>query len=127
MSSTSNEMHAGTRIRAAATALTVALGCACGAAPQATGVGGDEGTVTFAEHVAPIVSHNCTSCHRPVEVAPFPLMSYRDGQKRPSSTVRTGPSWPRRPSSSGAEPMRKRPAGTTTISGPSPPDLSLSR
>jgi hypothetical protein len=34
--------------------------------------------VTFSEHVAPIVFANCTSCHRPGEAAPFPLMSYRD-------------------------------------------------
>ena len=39
-------------------------------------------SVTFSEHIAPIVYNNCTSCHRPNEAAPFSLMSYRDVQKR---------------------------------------------
>jgi len=39
-------------------------------------------TVTFSEHIAPIIFNNCTSCHRPGEAAPFKLMSYRDVQKR---------------------------------------------
>ena len=34
--------------------------------------------VTFSRDVAPIVFRNCTYCHRPGEVAPFPLTSYRD-------------------------------------------------
>lgn len=38
--------------------------------------------VTFTEHVAPIIFHNCTSCHRAGEGAPFELASYRDVQKR---------------------------------------------
>ncbi len=37
---------------------------------------------TFTEHVAPIIFENCTSCHRKGEVAPFPLVTYRDVQKR---------------------------------------------
>ena len=40
------------------------------------------GTITFSEHIAPIVFENCSSCHRPKEAAPFSLMSYRDVQKR---------------------------------------------
>jgi len=34
--------------------------------------------VTFAEHVAPIVFKNCTSCHRPGEAAPFALQTYEE-------------------------------------------------
>ena len=33
---------------------------------------------TFARDVAPIVFAKCGSCHRPGEVAPMPLLSYRD-------------------------------------------------
>src|SRR5688572_441073 len=33
---------------------------------------------TFARDVAPIVFNKCASCHRPGEVAPMPLLSYRD-------------------------------------------------
>ena len=40
------------------------------------------GTITFSEHIAPIVFENCSSCHRPNEAAPFSLMRYRDVQKR---------------------------------------------
>ena len=38
--------------------------------------------VTFTEHIAPIVFNNCTSCHRPGEIGPFQLMTYRDVSKR---------------------------------------------
>jgi hypothetical protein len=39
-------------------------------------------TITFSEHIAPIVYANCVTCHRPGEVAPFPLISYEDVSKR---------------------------------------------
>lgn len=39
-------------------------------------------TITFSEHIAPIVFSNCSSCHRPNEAAPFSLLNYRDVQKR---------------------------------------------
>ena len=42
----------------------------------------DERPVTFARDVAPILWKNCASCHRPGEVAPFPLLTYRDAAKR---------------------------------------------
>ncbi len=35
-------------------------------------------TVTFNEHIAPIIYNNCSKCHHTGEVAPFPLMSYDD-------------------------------------------------
>jgi hypothetical protein len=38
--------------------------------------------VTFTKHVAPIVFANCAGCHRPGEVAPFPLLNYDDVKKR---------------------------------------------
>jgi mono/diheme cytochrome c family protein len=38
--------------------------------------------VTFTEHVAPIVFGHCAGCHRPGEVAPFPLLGYADVKKR---------------------------------------------
>ncbi len=37
--------------------------------------------VTFAEHIAPLVFKNCTTCHRPGQVAPFSLMNYADTRK----------------------------------------------
>jgi tetratricopeptide (TPR) repeat protein len=38
--------------------------------------------VTFNKDVAPIIFKHCASCHRPGEVAPFPLLSYEDVKKR---------------------------------------------
>jgi uncharacterized protein (TIGR03437 family) len=35
-------------------------------------------TVTYNEHIAPIIYGNCTKCHRPGQVAPFSLMSFED-------------------------------------------------
>jgi hypothetical protein len=39
-------------------------------------------TPTFNQDIAPILHKNCASCHRPGEVAPFPLLSYQDAAKR---------------------------------------------
>ena len=36
--------------------------------------------VTFAKDVAPILFTNCAYCHRPGEVAPFSLLSYKDAR-----------------------------------------------
>ena len=35
-------------------------------------------TVTFSEHIAPIIFANCSTCHRPGQVAPFSLLTYTD-------------------------------------------------
>src|SRR5579875_1866309 len=37
---------------------------------------------TFSHDIAPIMYQNCTTCHRPGQIAPFPLVSYGDAQKR---------------------------------------------
>jgi peroxiredoxin len=41
-------------------------------------------TPTFSQHVAPILLRSCAQCHRPGEVAPFSLLTYRDAAKRGS-------------------------------------------
>lgn len=41
-----------------------------------------KGSVTWSKQIAPIVFNNCSNCHRPGEVAPFPLMNYADAKKR---------------------------------------------
>ena len=38
--------------------------------------------VTFTKDVAPILFTQCVTCHRPGEVAPFSLTSYKDAKKR---------------------------------------------
>lgn len=37
-----------------------------------------EAPITYAKHIAPIMQEYCQPCHRPGEVAPFSLMTYRD-------------------------------------------------
>ena len=37
---------------------------------------------TYNRDVAPILYQNCAVCHRPGEVAPFPLLTYQDAAKR---------------------------------------------
>lgn len=52
-------------------------------APAVAGeVGKGKEAVTYNKDVAPLVYRNCSSCHRPGEVAPFSLLSYRDVSKR---------------------------------------------
>jgi hypothetical protein len=36
------------------------------------------GEVTYSKHIAPIFQARCAECHRPGEIAPFPLLSYDD-------------------------------------------------
>jgi hypothetical protein len=40
------------------------------------------GSITFSEHVAPLIFRNCTSCHRQGESAPFALTSYAEVRPR---------------------------------------------
>ena len=40
------------------------------------------GPITYSEHVAPILARRCVSCHRPGEVGPFSLQTYRDVARR---------------------------------------------
>ena len=58
----------------------------------------DRREVTFAKDVAPILYKNCTYCHRPGEVAPFSLMSYKDARPwgraiKNAVTKRAMPPW----------------------------------
>lgn len=41
-----------------------------------------EGAPTFSKDIAPILFQNCSSCHRPGQVAPFSLLTYQDAAKR---------------------------------------------
>src|SRR5260370_20647149 len=35
-------------------------------------------TVTYSEHIAPILYANCVTCHRPGQIGPFSLLTYDD-------------------------------------------------
>lgn len=60
----------------------VALSFAVALFAGATVVAQAPAATTFTEHVAPIVFRSCAHCHRPGEVAPFPLLTYADCRKR---------------------------------------------
>jgi hypothetical protein len=57
-----------------------------------------EPEITFNKHIAPIVWKNCAGCHRPGEVGPFSLLTYKDAAKRAGflkevTTARRMPPW----------------------------------
>jgi hypothetical protein len=67
-----------------------------GQAPGQSGAAG--GALTFSKDVAPILYKNCVSCHRPGEVAPMSLITYRDvrpwaGKIRERVAARAMPPW----------------------------------
>jgi len=63
------------------------------------GCSSNTSTVTFTEHVAPIIFKHCTPCHRPGSAGTFDLLTYED-VKRKASTIalvtqsRFMPPWP---------------------------------
>ena len=56
--------------------LGLAASSAFGSEPSSS-----EQKVTFNRDIAPIVYHYCSSCHRPGEAGPFPLLTYQDVKK----------------------------------------------
>ena len=55
--------------------------CQSGSTPPIRASRGD-GRVTFNNQVVRIFQRNCQTCHRPGEVAPFPLIAYGDAHER---------------------------------------------
>ncbi|QQR84833.1 MAG: hypothetical protein IPJ76_09365 [Flavobacteriales bacterium] len=78
--------------------MVLAAGCNEGA-PGSSYTEALPGTVTFVEHVAPIILTHCAPCHRPGEAGPFSLITY-DDVRRKAKTIKkvTGagymPPWP---------------------------------
>src|SRR5205085_6114242 len=46
-------------------------------------------SVTWSEHIAPIIYNNCTNCHRPGQVSALPLQNYDDVRRRASLVNQT--------------------------------------
>lgn len=70
--------------------------------------------VTFNRDVAPIIFENCAPCHRPGEIAPFPLLTYQDVRRHASQILtvtrsRYMPPW-------SPEPQADQFAGTRRLS-----------
>jgi hypothetical protein len=57
----------------------VLLLCAIGAPATAAAEGSDK-VVTFNKEVLPILQKNCQSCHRPGQIGPMSLLSYKDAR-----------------------------------------------
>jgi peroxiredoxin len=84
---------------------TRAYGCPLPASSASSpGIGADprEEPLTYARDVAPILWKNCVICHRPGEVGPFSLLTYRDAAKRADflreiTASRRMPPWKARP------------------------------
>src|SRR5437879_4684950 len=88
--------------RVLALALLGLVGSADRPGAAAEAVSKDRGRVTFTRDIAPLVFQRCATCHRPGEVAPFPLLSYRDVSKRAELITsvtgeRTMPPWKAEP------------------------------
>ena len=49
-------------------------------APVADRPGPEADAPTFSKDVAPILYKNCTNCHRPGEIAPMSLLTYKDAR-----------------------------------------------
>lgn len=59
-------------------------------------------SVTWSEHIAPIVFKNCSPCHRPGESGPFNLLTYEDAVKNANkikfvTQTKFMPPWPADP------------------------------
>jgi peroxiredoxin len=65
-----DDLIAGKPIR---TPLTVAVGCPVEAAKKVS----KDGKATYYRDVLPVLQNNCQACHRPGEVGPFSLLTYK--------------------------------------------------
>src|SRR5688500_5560589 len=66
-----------TKLRVAVAALSLGIAATASAQPP-TRTG--EAVPTFNKDVAPIVFANCTTCHRPGEIAPMSLLTFKDAR-----------------------------------------------
>ncbi|HKV40448.1 MAG TPA: cytochrome c, partial [Blastocatellia bacterium] len=55
-----------------------ALGLVFGSFARSKADSGSAARVTFTKDVAPILFNNCAACHRPGDIAPMSLLSYKD-------------------------------------------------
>jgi mono/diheme cytochrome c family protein len=63
-------------------AFVALVGLSVSERPRAAGqyAGRPANVPTFSKDVAPILYKNCTSCHRPGEIAPMSLITYKDAR-----------------------------------------------
>src|SRR4029453_4710843 len=63
-------------------AMLVAAAVWAGSTVKAEQAAAAPASPTFTKDIAPIFYANCTSCHRPGEIAPMSLMTYKDARPR---------------------------------------------
>jgi thiol-disulfide isomerase/thioredoxin len=66
--------------KAVARPVTEVVGCPISRPARPQGPAPPGRAVTYCKHVARILQDHCQACHRPGEVGPFKLMSYRDAR-----------------------------------------------
>jgi len=59
--------------------LFAGLGSDVSAHPQSTAT---HSSITYSEHIAPLILEHCAPCHRPGQAAPFSLLNYNDVRSR---------------------------------------------
>jgi thiol-disulfide isomerase/thioredoxin len=84
--------------KAVARPVTEVVGCPISRPARPKGAPAQGPAITYANQVARILQDNCQMCHRPGEVGPFKLMSYRDaeawsGAIREAVSERRMPPW----------------------------------
>lgn len=77
----------------------IAFGLTCSAALAAPGATAPAGSPTYHKDVAVILRENCQDCHRPGQVAPFPLLTFEQARKRAAdiahvTSEKQMPPWP---------------------------------
>jgi hypothetical protein len=68
------------RLTLCVSAAALWIGAVAFAAPEQYAASDMKDVPTFARDVAPILYKNCTSCHRPGEIAPMSLLTYEDAR-----------------------------------------------
>ena len=86
------------KLRALIASFLLAAPLAVFASEPAANNNADAEKVTWAEHVAPVLYDNCAGCHRPGQVAPMSLLTYKDARPWAKSirnvvTERSMPPW----------------------------------
>jgi len=58
----------------------IAAGLVSASGPPHVSAAATDATVTFSKDISPILYKNCVNCHRPGEVAPMSLLTYKDAR-----------------------------------------------
>lgn len=85
--------------RTAAILIIVSAWLGCGSQADESNQANSAESISWSEHIAPLVYRECTPCHRPGHAGPFSLMTYTDASRRAQllaavTESRFMPPWP---------------------------------